>query len=172
LEDSIETLAEHRDEAVESLRDANDEVHRNINDSVDALYGQKALTSNLGPFLEQNDLAANYALAVYRDANKAARKDGSPKYFEKKFAFEPFEAPEFDEGKRQEAEKQVKEVSEMVNKAIQDIFDVFDEAVLSHYEIDELEGTVIERRPTSVRPSLKSNSQAELTVVDGDKGSA
>ena len=172
LEDSIEILAEHRDEAVVSLRDANDEVHRNINDSVDALYGQKALTSNLGPFLEQSDLAANYALAVYRDANKAVREDKAPKYFDQKFAFEPFEEPEFDEGKREEAEIQVKEVSEMVNKAIQEIFDVFDRSVLSHYEIDELEGTVIERRSSSPRPSIKSETQPELTVVKDDKGTA
>ncbi len=39
LEDSIEILAEHRNDAVNALRAANDEVHRNINDSVDALYG-------------------------------------------------------------------------------------------------------------------------------------
>lgn len=172
LQDSIEDLAEHRDQAVESLRDANDEVHRNINDSVDALYGQKALTSNLAPFLEQCNLSANYALAVYRDANKTARKEEPPKYFKQKFAFEPFVTPEFDESKRQEAEKQVKEVSEMVNKAIRDIFNVFDTSVLSHYEIDELEGTVIERLPTSSRPTGAIDAKTGLTVVKDDKGSA
>jgi len=81
LSDSIDKLAERRDEAVETLRMANDEVHRHINDSVDALFGQKALHSNLTPFLEQCDIAVNYLLAVYRDANKAARGSDPPAGF-------------------------------------------------------------------------------------------
>ncbi|WP_143570189.1 hypothetical protein [Thalassovita mediterranea] len=145
LEDSIETLAEHRDDAVNGLRAANDEVHRNINDSVDALYGQKALQSNLNPFLEQCNIAANYILAVYRDSNKAARTDNPPAYFNTSYTFEPFKVPDEEIERRQEAEEQAKEVSELVNTSIQEIFEVFHEAVKAHYEIDELEGTHIDR---------------------------
>lgn len=145
LEDSIDMLAEHRDSAVEALRAANDEVHRNINDSVDALYGQRALQSNLNPFIEQCDIAANYLLAVYRDANKAARSEPVPVHFQKSFAFEKFEVSPADNSRREEAEAQVKEVSDMVNTAISSIFDIFHTAVRAHYEIDELEGTYIER---------------------------
>lgn len=145
LEESIETLAEHRDNAVNGLRAANDEVHRNINDSVDALYGQKALHSNLSPFLEQCNIAANYLLSVYRDANKAARKDAPPEYFNQPYSFEVFEPSVEDQSRRQEAEDQVKEVSDLVNQSINDIFVVFHQAVKSHYEIDELEGTHIVR---------------------------
>lgn len=145
LEEAIETLAEHRDNAVNGLRAANDEVHRNINDSVDALYGQKALNSNLTPFLEQCNIAVNYLLSVYRDANKAARTDAPPEYFNELYAFEVFEASQEDESRRQKAEIQVDEVNELVNRSIQEIFDVFHKAVKSHYEIDELEGTYIDR---------------------------
>jgi hypothetical protein len=141
LEDSLDILAERRDEAVEALREANDEVHRNINDSVDALYGQRALQSNLTPFLEQCDMTANYLLAVYRDANRATREDEAPKYFKNKFAFDPFNPPSADDSRRSEAEAQVKEVSDLVYQAIKEIFSVFNDAVKAHYDIDELEGT-------------------------------
>lgn len=152
LEESIEKLARHRDNAVNGLRAANDEVHRNINDSVDALYGQKALHSNLSPFFEQCDIAANYMLSVYRDANKAARKDTPPEYFKKPYTFGIFEPSVEDISRRQEAEEQVKEVADLVNQSIQGIFSVFHEAVNSHYEIDELEGTYIDRSARFGRP--------------------
>lgn len=167
LEDSIENLAEHRNDAVDALRAANDEVHRNINDSVDALYGQKALQSNLSPFLEQCNIAANYLLSVYRDANKATRDEDAPKYFNKNYSFEVFEMPEADNIRRQEAEQQAKEVSVLVNKSIHEIFEVFDQAVKSHYEIDELEGTHIDRTARFSAPKVDH----KLTVVpDAEQG--
>ncbi len=165
LEDSIETLAAHRDDAVNALRAANDEVHRNINDSVDALYGQKALQSNLFPFLEQCNIAANYLLSVYRDSNKAARGESAPKYFRKAYTFEVFNVPEADVIRRQEAEEQAKEVSALVNRSIQEIFDVFDQAVKSHYEIDELEGTEISRVARRAQPKIED----KLAVVSKDE---
>ena len=151
LEESIDDLAEHRDRAVERLREANDEVHRHINDSVDALYGHQALTSGVAPFLEQCDIAANYLLAVYRDANKAARSVPPPAHFNQKHAFSAFDLPELDEGRRTKAEDQVREVSDLVNAAIREIFSVFEDAVRQHYDIDELEGTEIKRRPLARR---------------------
>lgn len=149
LEDSIEDLAEHRDNAVNGLRAANDEVHRNINDSIDALYGQRALHSNLTPFLEQCNIATNFLLATYRDANKVAREDDAPEYFNKEYSFEPFDLPDEDLERRANAERQTKDVAELVDASILEIFQVFEKAVHSHYEIDELEGTYIEKRKTS-----------------------
>lgn len=169
LEDSIDTLAEHRDEAVVSLRLANDEVHRNINDSLDALYGQKALQSNLGPFLEQCNIAANYLLAVYRDANKAARKSKPPAYFQKEYGFEKFTSPVADATRRKEAETQVKDVSDMVNDAIAEIFEVFHHAVRAHYDIDELEGTFIERPAKHKTVDTISSVTQTQSVVTSDK---
>ncbi len=168
LSESIEELGAHCDEAVENLRLANEEVHRHVNDSVDALYGQKALQANLSPFLEQCDIAANYLLAVYRDANKSAREEAPPAYFNKHFAFEKFEPATADEVRRSEAEAQVKEVSEMVNNAIKEIFEVFNEAVNSHYEIDELEGTHIERKRHDLKKENAAESSSGLKIVPGD----
>ncbi len=152
LSESIDTLANRRDEAVETLRMANDEVHRHINDSVDALFGQKALHSNLIPFLEQCDIAVNYLLAVYRDANKASREADPPAGFRRQYSFREFTIQVAGEDRRSEAEAEARRVSDMVNDAIKEIFDVFHAAVREHYEIDELEGTYIARgesRPTA-----------------------
>lgn len=172
LEDSINTLAEHRDDAVASLREANDEVHRNINDSVDALYGQKALQSNLTPFLEQCNISANYLLSVYRDANKAARTDTVPGYFNTPYAFEHFKVSDADTSRRDEAEAQVKEVSDMVNEAIKEIFDVFHDAVKAHYEIDELEGTYIKRAVKNDPSKANAKSDPKLTGATEERGTA
>lgn len=146
LEESIQELSDHRDSAVNGLRAANDEVHRNINDSIDALYGQRALHSNLAPFLEQCNIATNFLLAVYRDANKGARSEDAPPHFNREYSFEAFEVPDEDLERRANAEQQTKEVAGLVDTSISEIFQVFEKAVSSHYEIDELEGTRIEKR--------------------------
>jgi len=139
VENSTNELARHYNEGVAALQNANREVHVNINDSIDALYGHKALTANLGPFLGQCDIAANYVLAVYRDANKAARDNEPPDYFGENFSFKPFVLPETDKDRRAEAEEQLKEVSEMVNLATREIFDAFNRAVGEIPTIDEIE---------------------------------
>jgi hypothetical protein len=87
-------------------------------------------------------------LSVYRDANKAARKNAPPRYFNDAYLFETFEPSVEDASRRQEAEEQAKEVSDLVNNSIKEIFAVFQAAVHSHYEIDELEGTRIARHST------------------------
>lgn len=166
LEDSIDTLAEHRDVSVDALRQARDEVARHIHDSVDALFGQKALQANLRPFLEQCNISANYLLAVYRDANKAARNDDPPAYFGKEYTFEVFDSPASEEDRRQEAEEQVNEVSKMVDKAIKEIFDVFHRSVQEHYEIDELEGTQIHRMNRHTTKSEHENRNLKIMAAD------
>ena len=163
LEESIDTLAQHRDEAVDALHQARDEVERQVRDSVDALYGQKALHSNLAPFLSQCDIAVNYLLSVYRDANKSAREDEAPTYFSDDYLFEEFSSEIADDAHRANAEKQARDVSEMVEASVKDIFNVFHEAVKDHYEIDELEGTYIERpnRNSPFPTSKKTNGSKE-----------
>lgn len=156
LEESIDTLAQHRDDAVDALHQARDEVERQVRDSVDALYGQKTLHSNLSPFLSQCDTAVNYLLSVYRDANKSTREDEAPMYFNEGYSFEEFSSEIADDAHRANAEKQAREVSEMVEASVKDIFDVFHDAVKDHYEIDELEGTYIER-PNRSFPSSSTH---------------
>lgn len=167
LEESIETLAEHRNEAVEALHAARDEVERQVRDSVDALYGQKALQSNLHPFLEQCNIVANYLLSVYRDANKAARSDEPPAYFQEEYNFEVFASSVADDEQRIKAEKQARDVSQLVEKSVKEIFEVFHKAVQDHYEIDELEENYVERSKR-----FKPNASATSGSSSIEPGSA
>lgn len=162
LDQAIYSLADHRDDAVENLRAANDEIQQNINDSIDALYGQKALHANLGPFLEQCDIAANYLLSVYRDTNKAARNDSPPKYFNKHHTYKAFTTAKAEVSKRQQAEAHAVEVSELVGQSIRDIYQVFDEGTKSYYSIDELEGTSI---PRAIKPESHDYSGGQNNVT-------
>ena len=168
LEDSIAKLAEHRDDAVVALHEARDEVERQVRDSVDALYGQKALQSNLFPFLEQCNIAANYLLSIYRDANKAARSDDPPAYFQQEFRFETFTSPVADDEQRIKAEKQARDVSLLVENSVKDIFAVFHKAVQDHYEIDELEGNYVERGKKFDRP-LSATSESFSMTRDSER---
>ena len=152
-------MAEHRDDAVVALHEARDEVERQVRDSVDALYGQKALQSNLYPFLEQCNIAANYLLSIYRDSNKAARSDDPPAYFQQEFLFETFTSPVADDEQRTEAEKQARDVSLLVENSVKEIFAVFHKAVQEHYEIDELEGNYVER-VKKFEPPLPATSES------------
>ncbi len=119
----------------------------------------------MNPFLEQCDIAANYLLSIYRDANKEARSGSGPSYFSKPYAFEVFEAPPADVERREKAEEQAKEVADLVNQSIQDIFKVFNDAVAAHFDIDELEGTVINRSAHLRTPSPKVEAGTQFSVV-------
>ena len=170
LEESIEKLAKHRNDAVAALHEARDEVERQVRDSVDALYGQQALQSNLFPFLEQCNIATNYLLSIYRDANKASRSDDAPAYFQQEYKFETFTASVADDEHRINAEKQAKEVSLMVEISVKEIFTDFHRAVQDHYEIDELEGRYVERAKQYEPPideGIKLQSTAEDLVRSG-----
>ena len=128
--------------------------------------------SNLSPFLDQCNIAANYLLSVYRDANKAAREDEPPAYFQEKFAFEEFASPVADDDRRARAEEQARDVSNMVEASVKEIFDVFHHAVQDHYEIDELEGNYVERvKKHAPVASLKTRPEQPTDDVDQKKGS-
>ena len=73
LDRAIADLDASRDGAIADLRDANQEMRLWIREAVDALYGQSSLRSELDRFLAHCDDKANTLLAVYRDANRAAR---------------------------------------------------------------------------------------------------
>ena len=76
LDRAIADLDASRDGAIADLRDANQEMRLWIREAVDALYGQSSLRSELDRFLAHCDDKANTLLAVYRDANRAARPVG------------------------------------------------------------------------------------------------
>lgn len=128
LEDTLEDLGERRDDAIAELRDASEQVRQAIGEAIDALFGQSALNAHLRAFLDQCDVKVAYLLAVYRDANRAARTSPAPGSFERGYKFPPFKPPPVDAARRGEAEAEARRVTDTVEAAVRDIFVQFDAA--------------------------------------------
>lgn len=144
LADAIAMLEDYRDVAIGSLRDANQDMRLWIREAVDALFGQSSLRSELDRFVEHADAKTNVLLAVYRDANRAAR-DGSvrvPPHFDQAYAFPALMLPRPAEESREEAARQQRRVGELVSTAIGDIERAFRESVEAYPPIQQLEAAL------------------------------
>ncbi|WP_158972335.1 hypothetical protein [Chachezhania sediminis] len=130
FEEAIEELTEKRDLAIEELRDADQQVRDGISQAIDALYGHSSLNFHLENFLDQCDKAVTHLLAVYRDANVAARTEDIPPSFALNHAFAAFRPTELkDDARRRNAEAEAERVTAAVEAAIREIFANFQIAV-------------------------------------------
>jgi hypothetical protein len=128
LTEALADLSDKRDKAIGELQDASEQVRQGIAEAVDALFGQSALSAHLQAFMDQCDVKTAHLLAIYRDANRAARTSPSPKSFEKPYKFPPFSPPPVESSRRDQAEKEAEKVSQTVEAAIADIFAQFEAA--------------------------------------------
>ena len=130
FDQAIEELTDKREQAIEELRDADQQVRDGISQAIDALYGHSTLNSHLRTFLSQCDTKLAHLLAVYRDANIAARSEPAPPSFALSYDFPEFQtAVPADEGRRKAAETEADKVTETVETAIRQIFESFRTAV-------------------------------------------
>lgn len=130
FEEAIEELTEKRDVAIDELRDADQQVRDGISQAIDALYGHSTLNFHLESFLDQCDKSLAHLLAIYRDANVAARTDEAPPSFAISHAFAPFRtAVPADDTRRRNAETEADRVTAAVEAAIREIFANFQTAV-------------------------------------------
>ena len=117
--DAYAEAQEALDAAFEAARDRlEDEAARRrieLKSAVDAVFARGTLTRNLTAFLEVCDEAARRLLRVYRDANLRVRKDPGPAYFNEPFAFPDYAAPEFEQGDRAEALREIERIDEVVH---------------------------------------------------------
>lgn len=128
LNAALDDLTSHRDEAISELQEANEQVRRGIAEAIDTLYGQTTLGTHLQSFLEQCDIKTAHLLAVYRDANRAARNEPQPKSFEKVHKFGPFKPQSIEVSRREAAETEAANVASTVQAAVKDIFEQFENA--------------------------------------------
>lgn len=128
LDEALRDLQARRDEAIDALQDANDQVRDAITEAVDALFGQSSLGAHLQAFTEQCDMKAAHLLAIYRDANMAARNAPAPAGFKTAFRFPEFRAEPVDQSRRQLAEAEAEKVRTTVDAAIRAIFEEFERA--------------------------------------------
>lgn len=134
LSAALDDLTEHREEAISGLQDANEQVRQGIAEAIDALFGQSTLSAQLRSFLDQCDVKVAHLLAVYRDANRAARTTPAPKSFEKSYKFAAFKAQAVETARRTVAEAEAANVAATVQTAVKDIFDQF-EAARKEFEV-------------------------------------
>ena len=125
---ALEDLANHRDDAIAELQDANEQVRQGIAEAIDTLFGQSTLGAHLRSFLDQCDVKTAHLLAVYRDANRSARTEPSPKSFEKSYKFSAFKPLSVETSRRENAETEAANVAGTVQAAIKDIFEQFENA--------------------------------------------
>jgi hypothetical protein len=128
LDLALDDLAKTRDGAIADLQDANEQVRQGIGEAIDTLFGQSTLGAHLQTFLDQCDVKVAHLLAVYRDANRAARSTPAPKSFDKAFKFSPFKLQPIETARRENAEAEAAKVTATVEAAVRDIFTQFDEA--------------------------------------------
>lgn len=68
---------------------------------------------------------------MYRDANRAARKDPAPKSFDKIYKFGVFKPESLELSRRDNAEAEAARVTATVDAAIKEIFEQFETARLA-----------------------------------------
>lgn len=139
LHAALDDLQRRRDDAIDELQDANEQVRDGITEAVDSLFGQSSLGAHLRTFLEQCDLKAAHLLAVYRDANLAARTDPAPASFNKAYIFPAFDPEPVDASRRDLAESEAARVKTTVEAAINEIFSEFENARQVFSVTDEVE---------------------------------
>ncbi len=128
LHNAWRILGTKRDDAIGELQDASEQVRQGIAEAVDALFGQSTLGAHLQAFLEQCDVKTAHLLAIYRDANRAARTTPAPPSFEKAHKFSPFVPPPWTRHVVPAAEQEAEKVALTVQAAIADIFEQFESA--------------------------------------------
>ena len=128
LTEALDELAKRRDQAVEELQDANKQMHSGMNEAINALYGQNTLGAHLTAFLEQCDVKVAFLLAVYRDANRAARTLDAPDSFNKAYSFRAFEPEASNDAYRMTAKNEAENVNKAITMTISEIFAQFETA--------------------------------------------
>lgn len=167
LDEAIADLTQKRDDAIEELREADTLVRRGINESVDALFGQSTLGSHLNAFLEQCDVKVQTLLAIYHDANLAARTEPAPKTFNEEFRFEPFQKTDTEGPRRQDAEKEREAITKAVEETIKKIFDEVDHSIDEYRSIEDIQGNY-EPRPRRVQPAKDTEEKTTSEIQAGD----
>lgn len=171
LNDAVNTLEDRRNEAVSDLRDANQQMRTWIREAVDALFGQTSLRSELDRFIEHCDAKANSLLAIYRDANRAARPAGEgialspvPPHFNTQYVFPAIIMPRPADEARDDAAAEQRRVATLVSSAIADIERAYSESIAAYPTIAELEAAIAAGGVLPPRPhtdaSLTTNKAA------------
>ena len=136
---TLDQLRDQRDDSIEQLQQANDMVKSTFSEAMDALDGRSTLDIHLKQFIERCDAVVEQLLQRYRDANRDARTEPAPEYFNRVFSFEPFLPVVHARDKRPEAEQARSDISRIVSDAILEINSSYNSAVDSFKTAKDIE---------------------------------
>jgi len=149
----IASLLDIRDNAIEILEEANRDlaIRRSEHDSI--LESRSRLLRLFAAHQSHLDRVANALLAVYREANKNARKTPPPLRFASTYAVEkyPFEQEVPQEPAREDLRRSIVESQAILARQVEAIHAEFERGFASYREIDDL----VEERPL-VRSKVKA----------------
>ena len=155
--DLIARLLEIRDEAIEILEEANRDlsIRRSEHDAI--LESRARLVRLFAAHQLHLERAANALLAVYREANKRARKTPPPSRFSASFPLDkfPVEHGLLEMSARDDLRASIAQSQATLVAQIGAIHAEFEKAFASYREIDEL----VEER-TFAKPDVKSGAKA------------
>jgi hypothetical protein len=155
--DLIERLLEIRDEAIEILEEANRDLSLRRSEHDAILESRARLARLFAAHQSHLERAANALLAVYREANKRARKTPPPARFAAAFTLDklPIEQGLLETSAREDLRQAIGQSQMMLDSQIQAIHAEFEKAFASYREIDDL----VEER-TVAKPSIRPGAKA------------
>lgn len=136
----IARLLDIRDDAIEILEEANRDlsIRRAEHDSI--LEGRARMVRLFATHQAHLERTANALLAIYREADKGARKSPPPRRFAKAYALEkiPVEQELLETSAREDLRHSIAESQSILVHQIEAVHAEFERAFASYREIDEL----------------------------------
>lgn len=145
VQDSINSVLQQRDEAVQKLQDAQSLMSTTTEESIQALVGVNSINLHLQEFLQHCNVRVNQLFAIYRDENRLHRSTPTPKRFNDEFQFKDFNVdstpivdPEF-------VNTNCTTTFEKISSSIKEIFVMCSESIEYFRSIEELETETTEK---------------------------
>jgi hypothetical protein len=132
-------LTDLRDQSIEELRMARSLVAETLRDGPNILASRAGLTGQRDVFLDHCDTAANRLLAVYREANRAARKSPQPPRFDERFRFDPVAAVDQAPADQARTEEAGRAIEQVVQESMATIKEAHDGALAGLPLIEDIE---------------------------------
>lgn len=136
----IDELKEFKDNIAETMSVATDDMSKRKREYFDVVEYQKRLCSAFKSHLDQVETATNHLLSIYRDANRASRKEQAPKYFDSKYELERPEniEPDTPPYTAQQINALMKRADDAIKKSTDQLYKEFDRASTSFREVEEI----------------------------------
>ncbi|WP_181700198.1 hypothetical protein [Chthonobacter albigriseus] len=135
----IDTLLDVRDDNIETM----EEAHRDLavrRGEYDAILDQRIRLARLfDAYQGQLETAANTLIAVYRDANRAARTEPPPARFSDRYALKRI-VVETDVAApaREDLRQAIRDTQTLLEREVAAVHAAFDDAVTGYHQIDDL----------------------------------